>query len=1078
MADPLKWSDGSGFAYTDGKHFFSSKTPGAAVQLGYQPATAEQIAAREAELARREKFGTPGQVAQGAAEKLARTATFGLVQGLDPNEPAEETLQRAQELDRSHGLLSFSAELGGGLASAAALAATGGLFGAGAAGAGAAGLGSKALGVARNAAIFGSQAEAEASYIAERDFDPAMAFAMGVGGELLGGAMGYTARQAGKFAKKFGSNLDQKLALTGAKATPVAPEAAAAGDSAAVHAAEQGIPTVPENVPAPVSDLPGVSPVAEAAEAAAEAAPVPPVETTLEPRLPEPAPAQASIEPTPAPEPVDPFHDLPDKLHMARERALHMEPDAALALSGDKLERDIALNRNADAIYDSRATRITSDLDAISDVTDLLMAGDLKAKRIAPLVSPPSAAQRDWWGDVVEDADELLQVVEPFRLEKETRGAVEQLERHLNRKMTRGIGATPFHLEANRELNGGFELFNKADSVKRILQRLVERVNNDSGKALDRSIPLRFGEVVDRFQSTILEGLQDEALFGKAAKLQREANSAMHNLIFPSRRVVNQDLKRIVEARTYKGGIKSVFDPDSLRGYLRKDDIGGSLTTENLTKYLDGAEQLLKANQKFEAHSPAELKAALERIQRVRASLKEAGDVTAARHHVSGLEADARVISETKRRAEREARASELAQRAAQQEQERAARAVELAQKEQAREQAKAAKAAQMAERRETARVARETREAQRKQLKAESAEKREQLKAERETRRAERVAQRDKGRAERAGERAARQEERAKTRAAREQERQYAKEVELESQRNTAFLAAAGGILGGPAGAALGFAAGLGQRAASSKSAMFLVSQALGQRMRGAARALVVGGDAVQKLANKTPWNAASTFAMSRFTNGHSGPMESLQAKREWLLPANDVDFAESVGHSFGVLPITHPQTFAKIGARFWEARAYLREHMPPSIAISLSNPSGIPPSREDMQQIADLWTAVAHPDDVLTQVAQGGGTLAQVEAIREVHPEFFLRFATYVLEELSYGIVRPSESTAIWIEAVLGIDGAAGPSYSTAAAELISVFNAQQLEVTNATGLPPVRPKTPSATAAIRSGPSTAAA
>jgi hypothetical protein len=1079
VTEPARRADGQyGFVDETGHvFFFQNSDEGWDRRL--LPATAREIRLHEAEVTERRLLEQSVPLA--LREKFARSASLGLI----PGEGSEaEQAQRGRYLEEEHPWLSFVAEAGGGLAMGLGLAAAGaGLGAAGLAaggveiaeGLGLAGRAARATGAglefAGRAAVEGISAEQERSFVAEDQFNPGHAFMYGVAGEVISGAAALGLRKARDLlrpraavpeiadatvdappvarAAAVESPLEQPSIAPVARAeepvpiapaveapTPVAPPPAAVEEDVPLTPKQQLIvdmqkvmatrppgallavqevrpisplskedfdkaamelqddmvlslhhhdhakaltpearaelirapndthyvgmafrrsakpdELLPKKRVAPVPVAPMPAPTAPSPAAVALPAPPPP---RLEP-VPTPVAQALPVEATPSVAPLEPppIDELPDRLFRARERALNISPEDALKPHPDELARDVALTRESTAreIQGTRAIKIAKDMDSISDTLDTYTDPEFNAERIKGLVSGPSRAQKEWWAQLVTESSELIASVQEFRQFPEVVKHVNALERALERRMT-------------NDYEGGARTMQRAISVKRILQRLVDYANDSSRKALDRNAIISFSEAVEAVQEPLRLGLERVDLWGRAGDWQRQVNKAMHEEVFKARRMAVNKLSEITETNTYthKGpGFRIRFDPGKIeRNLIQADDPDGMLPREFFERYLSGIENLNKANRAFGVEPERVLGKVDRELASIRKALSEGTEVTKAKARMRVREEEAGVVRERQSRA------------------------------------------------------------------KAEEAE--------------------AQGR-----------------------------------QRAIAGIATtAGYALGGPVGAAVGLGATYLRHAMSLRKSMSTIAGGARPRQARAARALATGAPAI-KNKFRLPAGTAVSHAMSLFVGDHSGPREAFAKHRDEiaLLNTEPEHLAETVGSSFGAMPLVYPETFTKMGARYWRALDYLQTHYPAAKSMSVANPRGIAVSDTEVEEAAELWQAVIHPDTMYEAIEAKEATLAQMQALRAVHPDVHDDLLLATLEEIAMTEEPPDDRTAIWIDAMFGLDGACGPSYSWRCADAIGAAKARELERRTSTrpkGLPSAAASQPAGIRAIRTGPTSA--
>lgn len=168
-----------------------------------------------------------------------------------------------------------------------------------------------------------------------------------------------------------------------------------------------------------------------------------------------------------------------------------------------------------------------------------------------------------------------------------------------------------------------------------------------------------------------------------------------------------------------------------------------------------------------------------------------------------------------------------------------------------------------------------------------------------------------------------------------------------------------------------------------------------------------------------------------SRFQGGHANLSDAWQSKSQFLIDAaaDPTVVAEHLARSFGTMPDTHPALFTAIAGRTQAGVSYLLENMPPSVAFSMRDPQGLPPSDAAIREFSRLWSAVFEPAETIRDIAAMRATPAQIEALKEVHPDVFEDFQGKTLAALAGRQTPPSWETQRYFDQIMGLQGAYSP-------------------------------------------------
>jgi len=567
----------------------------------------------------REKYGSAGQTAIGALELAGEAATLGLVAA-----EGEDAEARRRVLRRDSPILAFGAELAGAAPGIAAGALTGGALPA-------LGVGARAARIASIVAeggVSGFASEQVAAREEGRDIDVGNILLYGVGGEIAGRVI----------PKALGAGL-QKMVGRGEDAL------AGGADNVLVRAEQRAAQSG--------SDL-------------AEAAPGPERDRFLKDNARDLVNAATERARKNLDEASAKFQDLGDiskkrqkianlvsKEHVGQDRWVNDQLDnlsrmraeiqgggpRGADISGKTLEdlhalpiEDASDIARVEALKQDptflKTGRVSSN-DGRQGITVVQDSGELHLRDGRHrLQAAQELGRDDVWGRVI-DAQTGKEVYQgPLRLKPSDAtdfknapglaGMAKKLERFLDDAETR--------LTASRK---AADRFIAADQVKRTLQRYHVALGRSKMNAQDAVYHEQMMSVVDAVQETIRRGLEDESLWGRAARFQADVNSAWHNRWFQGAPVAEADLARVT-GKEFDAKPIIEFDPAKLRSFLEKDKIGRGLTEEKLAAVLDGYQEMAEAHRKWGMTSPKELDRLQANVAEVRRVLAEADEIQGA----------------------------------------------------------------------------------------------------------------------------------------------------------------------------------------------------------------------------------------------------------------------------------------------------------------------------------------------------------------------------------------------------------------------------------------------------------------
>ena len=261
------------------------------------------------------------------------------------------------------------------------------------------------------------------------------------------------------------------------------------------------------------------------------------------------------------------------------------------------------------------------------------------------------------------------------------------------------------------------------------------------------------------------------------------------------------------------------------------------------------------------------------------------------------------------------------------------------------------------------------------------------------------------------------------------------------------------GGVVGGPVGAALGAATG-----AALNPAKFITQRLALEQMASKAER-VIGGSLdnvfanIERSAGKTvraaapeAYPKATATAIELFRGKFATPEMAYRERAKEVMAANEnmgQRIRDNAGEVFGSVSNMDPHSVGAAVVAATKGIQLLMEKMP----VGLQNPQSYTPltskpvpSRAEIMQFADLWTAVTKPLAVIGDMSKGTVSRDQIDAIRQVHPEVY----NYVREQTfsrlmkldRKGIEVPIRERLI-LDSLLDLDGAGEVVFSSKFAE-----------------------------------------
>lgn len=192
----------------------------------------------------------------------------------------------------------------------------------------------------------------------------------------------------------------------------------------------------------------------------------------------------------------------------------------------------------------------------------------------------------------------------------------------------------------------------------------------------------------------------------------------------------------------------------------------------------------------------------------------------------------------------------------------------------------------------------------------------------------------------------------------------------------------------------------------------------------------------------------AMSVTALERFQGEYSSPAASFEAKRDILEAArlNPSSLPLAIAESLPDLASEDPAMFQQVAGRIMSQVAYVDANLPPTMAVSLRYPRGIPPSDWDLREFAQLWNTTLDPSSALDDIAERKASPMQMKVLREQHADIYMPLRTATIAHAANTFETLDLSTQLSIDLMFDADGLAGPAHSWRAAEYMQ--EAQEAE------------------------------
>lgn len=217
-----------------------------------------------------------------------------------------------------------------------------------------------------------------------------------------------------------------------------------------------------------------------------------------------------------------------------------------------------------------------------------------------------------------------------------------------------------------------------------------------------------------------------------------------------------------------------------------------------------------------------------------------------------------------------------------------------------------------------------------------------------------------------------------------------------------------------------------------------------------------------------------------AEFAAGFSDELAAFDARRDTLerIMQDPQLLADSLAESYGHLADTHPEVFSDLVATATRAAEVLGEAMPPSVAVSLTSPNGLPPSVDDVRAFARVYVSVTEPSSYLRDLGSGQAWPEQSQAFAKVYPTQWQRLSEVAVTTAKERGMSLTPQEASYLDLTFGIGNVIGGLWSDSGSQAIRDATAasqqkrQRARSGTKAGQPAASPT--SATASLAGGPS----
>jgi hypothetical protein len=181
------------------------------------------------------------------------------------------------------------------------------------------------------------------------------------------------------------------------------------------------------------------------------------------------------------------------------------------------------------------------------------------------------------------------------------------------------------------------------------------------------------------------------------------------------------------------------------------------------------------------------------------------------------------------------------------------------------------------------------------------------------------------------------------------------------------------------------------------------------------------------------------ATIGFSQFLGEDDSPQSAYAKKRDALM--DDEKFAAAFSDEFGDMAAEHPQAYLVAAGKAAEVRKFLLDRMPTSIAISMRNPKGYPPTNESIEDWSVYYNAATDPRSVLKSLSRGDIRPQEIETLRTLYPQRYEQLQSSMLTKITTATEAGEElddQFLMRMNLLFDLDGAGSPAFSQRAANV----------------------------------------
>lgn len=180
------------------------------------------------------------------------------------------------------------------------------------------------------------------------------------------------------------------------------------------------------------------------------------------------------------------------------------------------------------------------------------------------------------------------------------------------------------------------------------------------------------------------------------------------------------------------------------------------------------------------------------------------------------------------------------------------------------------------------------------------------------------------------------------------------------------------------------------------------------------------------------------TTLGFAQFLGDNDDPQAAFIQKRDALL--DDEGFLNRFSDEYGDLAVENPTVYALAAGKAGEARKFLVDRLPSSVAVSMARPNGYPPTNEAIEDWSVYWNAATNPRTVIQSLSRGDVRPAEVETLRTLYRPLYEKLQMTLLDKISRATEMGTDlddQFVMRMSMLFDLDGAGSPAFSQRAAD-----------------------------------------